>query len=163
MRPRSSFNGIEFGRIIPETPEKGDAIVFGNTTNHVASVSISGLAFDVELAEPVYKVFPSVRISLVQTPEGRRISGITFEKSGEGIMAAKARKVVAKIASLLESEYGIDMGDTLTSINDTYFGQRYSDNLVDIRISSVVSPESTSISFSIESRIVHALEVVALR
>lgn len=159
----ASFNGIEFGRIIPETPEKGDAIVFGNTTNHVASVSISGLAFDVELAEPVYKVFPSVRISLVQTPEGRRISGITFEKSGEGIMAAKARKVVAKIASLLESEYGIDMGDTLTSINDTYFGQRYSDNLVDIRISSVVSPESTSISFSIESKIVHALEVVVLR
>ena len=159
----SQFQGIEFGRVIAETPKEGDPIVFGTTTNTVGKVGLDGRIFEVELAEPIYKVFPQVRITLVDTEGGRRISGLTFERNGEVIKAERAKKVVSKIASHIEQEYGIDMGDTQTTINDAYFGQRYSDDFIDIRISSVVAPDSTSISFSIESRAVRAMEIVVAR
>ena len=159
----SQFQGIEFGRVIAEMPKEGDPIVFGTTTNTVGKVGLDGRIFEVELAEPIYKVFPQVRITLVDTEGGRRISGLTFERNGEVIKAARAKKVVSKIASHIEQEYGIDMGDTQTTINDAYFGQRYSDDFIDIRISSVVAPDSTSISFSIESRAVRAMEIVVAR
>lgn len=159
----ASFHDIEFGRVIPETPEPGDPIVFGDKTNHVGNVSMDGRLFEVELAEPVYMVFPTVRISLTDTDGGRRISALTFERSGEGVTAEKARKVVANIAARVGREYGIDMGDTLTAINNAYFSQRYSDDFIDIRISSVVAPDSTSISFSLESRVIRGMEVVTRR
>lgn len=156
----ASFQGIEFGRIIEKTPAVGDTIAFGDTQNTVTGVSIDGKSFEVELASPVYKVFPKVRISLLDTPKGRRISALNFEKNGDAIKAAKASKVVSKIASLMENEYGIDMGDKETAINNVYFSRRYSDDLIDIRISTSVSPDSTSISFSIENRSIRMDEVV---
>lgn len=159
----AKFGDIEFGRVVNPLPSKGDPIVFGETTNTVGGVSLDGRHFEVELSQPVFKVFPTVRVALVDTPEGKRISGLTFEKNGEGIKADKARKVVAKIASLMEKEYGIDMGETKTIINDTYFGQRFGNDFIDIRISSVVSPDSTSISFTVENRAVRAMEIVVLR
>ena len=156
----ATFQGIEFGRVIEKTPEVGDTIVFGGAGNTVTGVSMDGKSFEVQLAEPVYKVFPKVRISLVDTAGGRRISTLNFEKNGDGITATKASKVVAKIASLMEKEYGIDMGDKETAINNVYFSRRYSDDLIDIRISTSVSPDSTSISFAIENRSVRMDEAV---
>ena len=159
----STFQGIEFGSIIKTLPKKGDPFVLGGITNTVGGVSLDGRHFELELAQPIFKVFPTVRVALVETPEGKRISGLTFEKNGEGVKADKAKKVVAKLASLMEKEYGIDMGETKTIINDTYFGQRFGNDFIDIRISSVVSPDSTSISFTIENRVIRAMEIVVLR
>lgn len=159
----SHFHDIEFGMVVPRGIKPGDTIVFGSSTNTISSVSLDGKFFEVQLDQPVFKVFPSVRVSLVDTDGGRRISALTFERDGEVVKAAKASKVVTWLASSMEKEYGIDMGDAQTAINNSYFGRRYSDDFIDIRISSVVSPDSTSISFSIENRAVRAMETVALR
>ena len=159
----SHFQGIEFGKLIRKTPEVGDEVSLGAESHKVLTVSLDGKMFEIELAKPIFKVFKTARVSLVDTDGGRRVAGLTFEREGESIKADRARKVVTKIASLVEEEYGIDLGDIQTAINDTYFGQRYANDFIDVRISSVVMPDSTSISFSVESRAVRAMEVVATR
>lgn len=163
MERYSSFQGFEFGRVIDKSPQPGDIVVFGNATNVVDNVSLDGRSFELQLAKPVYKIFKNVRVSLVDTDGGRRISALAFEKNGEYVKPAKAKKVVEVVASLIGKEFGIDLGDNQTTINDTYFAQRYSDDFIDVRISSVVAPDSTSFSFSIESRIVRSMEIVVVK
>ncbi len=150
-----SFAGISFGQSLAKMPEPGEDLGFGV----VAGVGVSGNAFDVDLAKPLYKVFPRVRIGMVGIDEhgGGKIASLTFTKEGEGVGAARAEKVVAKIASLIGAEYGIDMGEPQNGIGNSYFSQKFKDDGVDIRISCAVSQDSTSIFVSVENVQVKAL------
>ena len=154
-----SFAGISFGKALAKMPEPGEDLGFGV----VAGVGISGNAFDVDLATPLYKVFPRVRVGLVGIDEhgGGKIASLTFTKEGEGVGAARAEKVVAKIASLIGKEYGIDMGEPQNGIGNSYFSQKFKDDGVDIRISCAVSQDSTSIFISVENVQVKSLWQIA--
>ena len=147
------FFGIPFGLAFQAPPVPGQDLGFGK----VANVALGGGIFEVELAKPLFKVFPKVRVELADGLESRRIVRLNFERDGEGVDAAKARKVVEKIASLIGNKYKIDFGDLQVGIDDTYFSQKYSDTDIDIRISCAVSQDSTSIFFTVENRRVRAL------
>lgn len=146
----AEFFGVKFGTVYKKLPEVGDDVGFGTVT----AVSVGRNGFDVALSKPLFKVFGTVHVRLVggdSIGNNGRIAELKYTKEGEGVDPAQARKVVAKIASLIGDGYGIDMGDPQSSVNNSYFSQKYRDEIIDIRISCAVSQESTSFFISVEN------------
>lgn len=146
----AEFFGIAFGTPYAKLPSIGDDVGFGIVT----AVAAGNNGFDVQLSKPLFKVFSKVHIRLVggdANGNDGRIAEVKYTKEGEGIEPSQAKKVVAKIAQLIGDGYGIDMGDPKASVNDSYFSQKYRDEIIDIRISCAVSQDSTSFFISVEN------------
>lgn len=140
------FHEIDFTKIYTEVPLKGGRTDFGM----VESLSPYGNSVTVKLDKPVFKIFSDVKVAFVKVHEGYKIRSLIFNKDGSGQDPVKVKMAAAKIAQLLGNYFGIDMGETQSNKNETYFSNKYHDGIVDIKISCAVSKESTNFLLSME-------------